>query len=108
MDTETTVHGMVLGLTLGEVNLLYSLLRNSMHGSLETELLRFGLKVRTPTIEEALNKAETLQSENVQRVNVDTPTSDDEKTWTCVKPADSAVETRIKKLVTCTSDKNPR
>ena len=67
---------------------MYSLLRNSTHGSLETAYFVLDWKVRTSTIEEALNKAETLQSENVQRVNVDTPTSDDEKTWTCVKTAD--------------------
>ena len=63
--------------------------------------------MRTPTIEEAENKGETLQSENVQCVKVDTPTLD-QKSWKSVKTADSDVEHRIKKLVTCNSDKDPR
>ena len=101
VDPETTGHGMILGLTIGKVNQESIPLRSSMHGSLETKLLSFGLEVRTPTMEEPENKGETLQSENVQCVKVDTPTSDVQKTWQCVKTADSAVKTRIKKLVTC-------
>ena len=101
MDTETTGHGMIFGLTLGKVNQAYISLKNSTHGSPLTELLCFGLEVRTSTIEEAQNKEETLQSENVQCVKFDTPTSDNQKTWKCVKTADSAVKRRIKKLVTC-------
>ena len=80
VDTETAGHGMILGQTLGQVYQESTPLRNSMHGSLETELLCFGLEVRTPTMEEAQNKGETLQSENVRCVKVDTPTSDDQKT----------------------------
>ena len=65
------------------------------------------LEVRTPTIEEAQNKGETLQSEHVQCVKVDRPTSD-QKTWKCVKTTDYDAENRIKKLVTWNSDKDPR
>ena len=67
----------------------------------------FGLEVRTPTTEEAENKGETLQSENFQCVKVDTPTLD-QKNWKSVKTTDYDLEHRIKKLVTCNSDKDPR
>ena len=66
----------------------------------------FGLEVRTPTIQEAQNKRETVQSERVQCVKVDTSTLDDQKAWTCVKTPGSYGKNRIKKLVTCGSDKD--
>ena len=64
--------------------------------------------MRTPTIEEAQNKEETVQSEKVQCVKVDTPTLDDHKAWNSVKTSDSHGKNRIKKHVTCDIDMDPR
>ena len=62
VDMETTGHGMILELTLGKVNQKSIPLRNGVRGSLEMELLCFGLEVTT-TLEEPQNNCDTLQSE---------------------------------------------
>ena len=47
--------------TLGKVNQESIPLRNSVRGSLEMELLCFGLEVRTSTMEEPQNKGKTCR-----------------------------------------------
>ena len=44
VDTETTGHGTILGPTLGKVNQVYILMRNSTHDSPEAALLRLDWK----------------------------------------------------------------
>ena len=47
------------------------------------------LEVWTPTIEEAQNKGETVQSEKVECMTTETPASDDQKAWKCATTTDS-------------------